>query len=172
MEEQKVSFIRLGLANLETLLIDTKHILAMDIDGIEEDHHIIWCNSNKTVEKRKHCEYVQLVVSLLANKEIKSLVDDKKQIKLFDRLTKWSDIFDIAYLDSRLNELEIINTPWRDKDEDGTENQYQRNAIDNNGNLVIFIEKPSNVMSEEEITKAMEDIFRTNFYWVDIDRNK
>ena len=170
MEQQKVSFIQLGLANLEVITIDTKNILSMDIYGIKEDHHIIWRHSNKTLEKRKHCEYIQLVISLNANNDISSPTN-KKPLRLFDRLSNWSDIVDITYLDCRLNDLETINMPWRDKNDDGTENEYQRHALDNNGNLVIFIEKPSNIMSEEEITKAMEDIFRTNFYWVDIDKN-
>ena len=170
MEQQKVSFIQLGMSNLEVITIDTKNILSLDIDGIAEDHHILSRHSNKTLEKHKHCEYMQLVISLNANNDI-SLAIDKKPLKLFDRLSNWSDIVDITYLDSRLTELETINMPWRDKNDDGTENEYQRQALDNNGNLVIFIEKPSNIMSEEEITKAMEDVFRTNFYWVDLEKN-
>ena len=139
--EERVTFIDIGFENLEWITLKVQDIVSMRLEGISENHSIIWCRSENNIEKSKGCSYLHLVISPEANKQYKVFSDKKSKLTVFERIQKFNDIENIGYLNVHEELLDSFQVVWKDKDDKGLENVYQKSFINEKGQLEIIVSK-------------------------------
>ncbi len=139
--EERVTFVDIGFENLECITLNVNDIVSMRLEGISENHSIIWCRSDKNIEKWKSCSSFHLVISPNANKQYNVFGDIKSKDTVFERFQKYNDIVNIGYLNVHGVLLDSFNVSWKDKDDEGLENVYQKSFINEKGELEVIISK-------------------------------
>lgn len=143
--ELKVKYVRFELENCQHVTVRVENLKRFNLEGICENDDLMNCVRTKTIERTWSCRKMTACICKEADKKIE-FWDKVSGFTNFERLTGYDDIVSITYLDYTGLEMESIYLPWKDKvGPDGrvcdTENAYQSSRLDEDGNLLIFVEE-------------------------------
>lgn len=130
---EKLISIQLGFENIETIDIDMEDIDSMLLQGIENELYTnnrdIWLRESERAKK------AVFVLKKTADKDLKDPINAKT---VFERIKKFDDMTDVLIRGTN-GYFRHINFDWDQASE--YSNSFQTNALMNNGNLIVVVDK-------------------------------